>query len=125
MFMAHAVLFSMARGGGGISPGVEWPRQDAANLSPSRTTIKHKWSYISKLPYAFMECIGMTLPCAALPVVIQMFMQMQVCNLCSYQTTPKYNAQLVEALCYKPVHVRFFTGLILPAALKLWDLLSL
>jgi hypothetical protein len=53
-----------------------------------------------------MECTGMTLPCAALPVVIQMFMQKKICNLCSYQTTPKYYAQLVEVLRYKPeVHV--------------------
>jgi hypothetical protein len=30
-----------------------------------------------------------------------MFLQTHVYNLCSYQTTPKYNAQLDEALRHK------------------------
>ena len=129
--------FQWLLGGGGTSPTVKWPRHEAANLTPSSTTIKHEWSYTSKPLYAFMECVAMTFPlsmlhlchywsCTALPVVIQMFLQTHVYNLCSYQTTPKYNAQLVEALHFKPeVHIWFSTDLILPAALQLWDLLSL
>jgi len=45
---------------------------EAANLTPSSTTIKHEWSYTSKPPYAFMECTEMTLPfiyAASLPLL--------------------------------------------------------
>jgi hypothetical protein len=47
-----------------------------------------------------------------------MFLQKHVYNLCSSQTTPKYNAWVDEALRYKlEVPACFFTNLILLAAL--------
>jgi hypothetical protein len=98
MFRAHPVLYSMVTGG--LSPGVKWPGREVADSLPPGATIKNEWSYTSMCLHGmhrndFTLIYATSLPlllCAAVPVVIQMFLQTHVYNLCSYQNTPKYNA---------------------------------